>query len=477
MTAQVYPLYLAGTVVTTDQLEPVQDKHTGDTFAEVCKADKAIIESAIQASVHATEPMRRLADFHRRDVLLSLRDQVEQRAAELAEVLIREAGKTISDARGEVSRAIDTLQVASEQATRIGGEYLPLEISDRGRHCRAITKRVPVGPCTFICPFNFPLNLALHKVAPAIAAGNPFILKPSTITPISAVLLGEMLAETDLPAGAFSILPMDTELAAPLVEDSRVKMLSFTGSPKVGWELRSKVGAKKVALELGGNAACIVDADVDLDHVARRIIFGAFYQGGQSCISVQRVLIHRSIFDDLTRRIVDAAVAIRPGDPRDDDTFLSPLISDDAARRIDDWLDEATKAGAMVLCGGERDGRLMMPTVLRDVPEHVKLYCQEVFGPVMLVQPFSEFDEAIRIANNSEYGLQAGVFTNKLDHAMQAFDELEVGGAILNDVPAMRVDSMPYGGVKRSGHGREGLRWAIEEMTELRTLVLKDVGA
>ena len=253
-------------------------------------------------------------------------------------------------------------------------------------------------------------------------------------------------------------------------------MLSFTGSPGVGWSLKSKAGRKRVALELGGNAACIVDKGADLEHVTKRIIFGGFYQGGQSCISVQRVIAHASLCQELTERLVAAAKNIRPGDPRDEHTFLSPLIDDNAAQRIDDWLAEATKKGAQLLCGGERDGRLMLPTILKDVPNVVNLYCEEVFGPVMMIEPFDAFDEALRIVNASDYGLQTGMFTNDINNAMRAFDELEVGAVIINDVPAMRVDSMPYGGVKQSGHGREGLRWAIEEMTELRMMVLKGVG-
>ncbi len=476
MTLQVYPLYLAGKEQTTGRKLTVEDKHTSEPIAAVSTADSQIVESAIQAAVLAREAMRNLADYQRRDILLHVHEQVQSRLDELAEVLIREAGKTITDAKGEVSRALDTLLVAAEEATRIGGEYMPLEISERGRKCRAIMKRVPIGPCSFICPWNFPVNLSLHKVAPAIAAGNPFILKPASTTPISAIMLGEMLAKTDLPPEAFSILPMSAETSAPLVEDDRMKMLSFTGSPGVGWSLKSKAGRKRVSLELGGNAACIVDRDVDIEHVTKRIVFGGFYQGGQSCISVQRVLIHHSIFEDLTQRIVAAARDITPGDPRDDDTFLSPLIDDSAAQRIEEWLDTAKKSGARILCGGKRDGRLMMPTVLRDVPDTAKLYCEEVFGPVIMLEPFDDFDDAIRKTNDSEYGLQAGVFTTDLNHTMQAFDELDVGAVIINDVPAMRVDSMPYGGVKQSGHGREGLRWAIEEMTELRMMVLKNIG-
>jgi len=476
MTDTVYPMYIAGNPVTSDQHDDVLDKHTGQVHARISRANDTHVESAIRAAEQAAEPMRKLHDNQRRDILLDLYQQAEQRFDELVEILIVEAGKTISDAKVEVIRCLDTLRVAAEQATRLTGEYLPLEISDRGHHCRAVTKRVPIGPCSFITPFNFPLNLPLHKIAPAIAAGNPFVMKPAPATPISASVLGEMLSGTDLPPGAFSIFHADVEQAKPLVEDDRLKLLSFTGSAKVGWQLKQQAGRKRIILELGGNAACIVDRDADIEHTADRITFGGFYQAGQSCISVQRVLIHDSLYHDLTARLIEKANAIQPGDPRDDDTFLCPLINDDAAQRIDEWLDEATTGGAKVLCGGRRDGRMMRPTILSDVPEDVRLYREEVFGPVMLVVPFDDFADACRLSNDSIYGLQTGVFTHDLDNAFHAFDELQVGGVIINDVPAMRVDSMPYGGVRQSGLGREGLRWSIEEMTELRTMVLKNIG-
>jgi acyl-CoA reductase-like NAD-dependent aldehyde dehydrogenase len=339
---------------------------------------------------------------------------------------------------------------------------------------------VPIGPCSFITPFNFPLNLAAHKIGPAIAMGCPFVLKPAPQTPISAILLAEILAETDLPAGSFSVAPCDVADASALVEDERIKLLSFTGSAAVGWMLKSKAGKKKVVLELGGNAACIVDRNADLDLAAQRITFGAFYQSGQSCISVQRLFVHEAIHDDMKRRLIAGASQLKAGDPRDESTFLGPLISERDVQRIDLWVQEAVQAGAKILCGGRRPpnqaGPFYEATIVENVPRHVKLNCEEVFGPAMTIEPFKHFDDACAAANQSRYGLQAGVFTQTLSHALHAWNELEVGGVIINDVPSTRVDNMPYGGVKDSGLGREGVRYAMQEMSEIRLMVLKNVG-
>lgn len=391
-------------------------------------------------------------------------------------VLANEAGKPIRDARGEVSRAIDTFRIASEETTRIVGEYLPLDVSPRAQGCEGIWKRVPVGVCSFISPFNFPLNLAAHKIAPAIAAGCPWILKPASLTPISALILGEILAETDLPAGAFSILPCKRDAADLFVTDDRIQLLSFTGSPDVGWAMKGRAGKKKVVLELGGNAACIMDRGADLDFAVSRIVFGAFYQSGQSCISVQRVMIHESIYEKARSMLVAAAAALKSGDPLHEDTFLGPLISEQEARRVEAWVESATTRGARVLCGGHRSGSFYEATLLEGAPDDADVSCTEIFGPVAILEPFTDFESACRRVNASRYGLQAGVFTNNLDSAFYAVNELEVGAVIINDVPAFRVDSMPYGGVKDSGLGREGVRFAMEDMTERRLAVLNKVG-
>jgi len=353
---------------------------------------------------------------------------------------------------------------------------MPLDISPRAAGYESIAKRVPIGPCSFISPFNFPLNLAAHKVAPAIAAGCPFVLKPASLTPIGALIIGEVLAETDLPEGAFSILPVSRQGAALFTTDDRLKLLSFTGSPEVGWNLKAKAGRKKVVLELGGNAACIVEPDADLSRAADRIAFGAFYQSGQSCISVQRVLIHESKYDEMAALIVERAEAFKAGDPLEETTSLGPIISEKEAARIETWIDEAVAHGARVLTGGKRKGLFVQATVLENVDPKEKVSAEEVFGPVVVLAPYKTFKEACDRVNDSVFGLQAGIFTHNLDNAFYAWNELEVGGVVIGDIPSLRIDSMPYGGVKESGLGREGIRFAMEDMTEIRLMVLSKVG-
>jgi acyl-CoA reductase-like NAD-dependent aldehyde dehydrogenase len=476
MLRERYPYYLAGRPVQANADLVVTNKYTQSPAARVALADEGALGQAIAAATHAFEPTRRLGGFQRRDILQHVMRRCHERAEELAGVLAVEVGKPIRDARGEVSRLIDTLRIASEEAVRIGGEYLPLDISARAAGCEGIWRRFPIGPCAFVTPFNFPLNLAAHKIAPAIAAGCPWVLKPASNTPVSALLLAEMLAETDWPAEAFSVLPAQREVAELLVRDERVKLLSFTGSPEVGWALKSRAGRKRVLLELGGNAACIVERGVDLERAAERITHGAFYQSGQSCISVQRILIERSIYPDLRERLVRRAVALRRGDPLKEETDLGPLITDDDAARVESWIRQAVKAGATLLCGGRREGVMLDATYLEGVGPDQPLSCREVFGPVATLQPFDSFEGAVAMANASEFGLQCGVFTRDLEHARYAFRELEVGGVVVNDVPSLRVDSMPYGGVKQSGQGREGVRFAIEEMSEIKLLVLAGAG-
>jgi len=468
-----YPYYLGGQPLQPNADLAVMNKYTLQPATRVARADRAALEQAIAAAAAAFDQTRRLPAFRRQAVLNQLAARVEQRAEELAYVLAIEVGKPLRDARGEVARLLDTLRIAAAEAVRIEGEWLPLDISPRAEGCQGIVRRFPIGPCAFITPFNFPLNLAAHKIGPAIAAGCPFILKPASATPVSALLLGEMLSETEWPKPAFSILPCAGAEAEPLIADPRIRKLSFTGSAAIGWSLAAKAVQKRVTLELGGNAACIVDRGVDLDYVADRITFGAFYQSGQSCISVQRVLIHREIYDGLVERLVDRARRLKIGDPLNEQTDLGPLISLDDAVRVESWINEAVAEGGSLLCGGKREGSCLEATYVADVNPRARLSCEEVFGPVATVQPFDDFRDAVARANDSVYGLQTGVFTPSLEHAFYAFEELEVGGVVINDVPSFRVDSMPYGGVKKSGMGREGIRYAIEEMTERRVLVLR----
>ncbi len=468
-----YPYYLGGVAESPNQDLAVHDKFSGEVATKVALADAKTIDRAIELAAAATGAMAALPSHKRASVLHHCARRFQERSEELAEALCVEAGKTIKDSRGEVTRLVDTFRVAAEEATRIGGEVMSLDISARAEGYRGQWRRVPIGPVSLISPFNFPLNLAAHKVAPAIAAGCPWVLKPASLTPIGALMIGEVLAETDLPRGSWSILPCPRAGAEQLTTDERFKLLSFTGSPDVGWALKAKAGKKKVVLELGGNAACIVDEGADLDAVVPRLSFGAFYQSGQSCISVQRILAHRSLYAALKGRLVAAANALVVGDPKQEATSLGPIISEKEAARIEKWIAEAVDGGATLLCGGSREGAMMPAAVLEGVPPELPLSAEEVFGPVVLLEPFDDFEDALRRVNTSRYGLQAGVFTNDLRRAYRAWDALEVGGVIINDVPSWRVDHMPYGGVKDSGLGREGVRFAIEDMTEIRLLVLK----
>lgn len=476
MLREKYPLFVAGEPLQPDADIEVTSKLTGETATRVARADAGLVERAIAAAADAFDDTRRMPAHARQKVLNHLVSRIEQRHEELARALCLEAGKPLRDARGEVTRLVDTLRVAAEEAVRIRGEYEPLDISERAEGYEAIIRRFPVGPCSFITPFNFPLNLAAHKIGPAIAVGCPFILKPASATPVTAVLLGEMLAETDWPKEAFSILPCSSSVAEPLITDERIRKLSFTGSPEVGWWMKSKAGKKKVTLELGGNAPCIVDREADLDRAAARITFGAFYQSGQSCISVQRVIAHAEVYDALRQKLVARAKELKAGDPLEEDTFLGPLITPDDAKRVEQWVQEAVDAGAKLLCGGKRDGSLYTATWLENVDPQQKVSCREIFGPVAVLERYDDFKNAIARANDSDFGLQAGVFTNDLDRAWYAFRELEYGGVVINDVPSMRVDSMPYGGIKDSGFGREGVRFAMQDMTEPKLLVLTKPG-
>lgn len=473
-----FPYYLANKAVSPNADLAVLDKYSGKVAAHVAVPDAKAVDKAIAAAAKAAAPMAAMKPYQRQAVLAHCVQRFQERADELARALCAEAGKPISDARGEVTRLIDTFKVAAEEAVRIDGEVINLEISARASGYRGFSKRVPLGPVSLITPFNFPLNLVAHKVAPAIAAGCPFVLKPSEKTPIGALIIGEVLAETQLPRGAFSILPVDGEQASALVEDERLKLLSFTGG-QIGWELKARAGRKKVVLELGGNAACIVDADQGerLDFVVERLIFGAFYQSGQSCIGVQRIYVHHTLYAAFKKRFVAKTRALKAGDPRHKDTFIGPMIDEHAARRLHDWIQQALDAGATRLCGGRRRGNMLEATVLETVPAEARISREEAFGPVALLAPFDDFEDVLDTVNDSEFGLQAGLFSNDLTHAMQAWDRLEQGGVIVGDVPSFRVDNMPYGGVKRSGLGREGIRRAIEDMTEERLLVIRDTDA
>lgn len=473
MLKDIYPLYLNNKAEQPNVDLEVTDKFTGEVAFRCAQADAKTIDAGIQGAVEAAEPMARMASYERQAVLQHCVNRFRERSEELAYALCVEAGKPIKDSEGEVSRLIDTFRIAAEESVRMTGEVQPLDISPRAKGYQGIWKRVPIGPCSFISPFNFPLNLAAHKIAPALAVGCPFVMKPASRTPLGAIIMGEVLAETDLPKGAFSILPAHREGADLFTEDDRLKLLSFTGSPGVGWDLKAKAGKKKIVLELGGNAAVIIDHDADLDDALERVIFGAFYQSGQSCIGVQRILIHADVYDRFRDMLVARTKTLVAGDPKDRNTFIGPMISEGEAKRLDSWIQEAVALGANLLCGGKRDGAMLEATLLDNVDRNTKLNIEEAFGPVAFLIRFTEFAEALDIVNDSKFGLQAGIFTRDLFKTLDAWDRLDVGGVVINDVPSYRVDNMPYGGVKESGLGREGIRFAMEDMTEIRNLVIR----
>ncbi len=469
-----YPLYLNNKAVQPNADLEVTDKFTGKVAFRTALATPDVIDQAIAGAVRAAEPMARLASYEKQGVLDHCVARFKERFDELAYALCVEAGKPINDSEGEVTRLIDTFRIASEEATRNYGEVQPLDISARAKGYMGMWKRVPIGPCSFISPFNFPLNLAAHKIAPAIAMGCPFVMKPASLTPLGAIIMGEVLAECDvLPEGAFSILPATRDGADLFTIDDRLKLLSFTGSPGVGWDLKARAGKKKVVLELGGNAAVIVDKDADLDHALARIVFGAFYQSGQSCIGVQRILIHDDVYDTFKAMLVKKTKTLIAGDPKKRETFIGPMISEKEAVRLKGWIDLAVENGAKLLCGGVRTGNMLEATLLENVPKGCDANKEEAFGPLANLSRFHDWDDALAQVNDSRFGLQAGIFTRDLHQVLEAWDTLDVGGVVVNDVPSYRVDNMPYGGVKDSGLGREGIRFAMEDMSEIRNLVIR----
>jgi acyl-CoA reductase-like NAD-dependent aldehyde dehydrogenase len=471
------PCFVSGRPTQGSETLEIRDVTRGTLLARVTVPSPEDVEAAIAAAQAARPSMQAFPPDARRRVLDGLARRLRERAPSFVELLCAEAGKPLRDARLEVERAVETFSLAAEEAVRPEGEILELGYVPRGRGVHGFVRRFPPGPAALITPFNFPLNLVAHKVAPAVAAGVPFLLKPSERTPLCALALGDLFAETDLPSGSWSILPLPGARTAPLVEDERIAILSFTGG-QVGWTLRARAGRKKVLLELGGNAACLVDADQEgkLTDIVPRVARGAFAQSGQSCISVQRVLVHERLYEPFRDRFVAAARALRLGDPHEEATDLGPLIDRAAAERIRSWMAEAREAGARLLAGGEGEGTMIPPTVFENVPHHVRLWSEEVFGPVAVLEPFRTWNEGIEAVNDSAYGLQAGLFTDSLERVQEAWEKLEVGGIVVNESPNFRLDAMPYGGVKRSGTGREGLRTAIRELTEPRLLVVRTVG-
>ncbi len=473
MKANVHPYYLCGGPEQGSSTRAIRSLQDGSTLAEVAYADSPAIDRAIAAMHDVMPTMRRLSAFQRRTICEKVYNGLLARVEEFAQLIAQEAGKPIKTARGEVARAVTTFRLAMEESTRIGGVQLPVDIDERsgGYHC--VVERVPAGPAVFITPFNFPLNLVAHKVAPALACGCPFLLKPSDRTPVTALMLGDILAQADMPHGAWSILPTAVEHVAAIVSDPRVRVVSFTGSAQVGWKLQAKAVGKQVLLELGSNSAVMVEPDADISPAIARIVTAAFGYSGQSCISVQRIYLHKAIASRAVAELVAGTRALRMGLPLDENTDVGCMIDEAAARRVEAWVAEAVAAGANVLCGARRDGAMYHPTLLSHVPTTARVACEEVFGPVAIIEEYEDFSDALARMNDSVFGIHAGVFTRDLYKARQAFETLEVGGVIINDVPTMRIDAMPYGGVKQSGLGREGVRFAMDHLTELKTLVIR----
>ncbi len=466
------PFLVHGQWKQSETTAQVVNPFTGQAVAEVAQAKEADAEQATASTISAAQPMATLPGHARYNVLQQIAALLYRRREEFASTITAEAGKPITDARREVSRAVQTFTVAAEEARRVGGEVLPLDWTPHSDSHLGILRRFPIGPILGITPFNFPLNLVAHKVAPALASGNSILIKPAPQTPLTALLLGEVALEAGVPPGGLNVVPCENMIAERLVVDPRFKLLSFTGSAQVGWMLKAKSGRKKVTLELGGNAGVIIEPDADLDFAAQRCATGGFGYAGQTCISVQRVFVHHTVADLFTTKLLMQVARLKAGDPTDEATVVGPLIDQRATQRVEQWIAEAVSQGARVLLGGKRMGAVLESTVLSNVKPDMKVSCQEVFGPVVTVSPYRHLMEAIATLNQSEYGLQAGVFTQDVNKVFHAFRHLEVGAVLINEIPTFRADHMPYGGVKASGLGREGVRFAIEDMTEPKLLVL-----
>ncbi len=441
-------------------------------FAAIHFADKQQVQKAIQSAHNAFEKTKSLSSFERYEILIHISSEIKRRKEELAESITLSAGKTIASSRVETERAANTFQVAAEEARRQEGEIIPLDWSPQTKKRWGLIRRFPIGVVAGITPFNFPLNLVAHKIAPAIASGNPVIIRPASQVSITSLLLGKIISESGLPGGGINIVPCGYKEASPLLEDERVKKVTFTGSPEIGWALKKQAFKKKVTLELGGNAAVIIEPDSNLDFALSRTLLGAFSYSGQICISIQRIFLHENIYDRFMTDFVAATKKLKIGNPLDEDTDIGPMINIGAAQQIEEWINEAVQKGGHLVTGGQRNGALFEPTILEHIKPELRVSCQEAFAPVVIVSPYKDFEEALKGVNHSIYGLQAGVFTKDLQKAFHAYEILEVGGVIVNDIPTFRIDHMPYGGVKESGFGREGLKYAIEEMTELKLMAI-----
>jgi acyl-CoA reductase-like NAD-dependent aldehyde dehydrogenase len=468
---QSFPMLIGDDWVRTPQVRTINLPYDGTPVGEVYDADPATVDRAVAAAQKGAEAMAALTQYERAELLQRMRSLLERDAEEFARLITLETGKTIREARGEVSRAQQTLAASADAARHLQGEVVPMEGAPTGKGRWAMTVREPLGVIAAITPFNFPLNLALHKIGPALAAGNSVVHKPSENTPLSAVRLARLVIEAGVPAGAYSVVTgPGEETGRQIVNDPRIAMITFTGSPEVGREIRAAAGLRRVTLEMGSNSSVILEPDCDLDLLIPRCVLGGYALAGQVCISVQNGYVHESIAEDFTRRFVAGAKALKIGHPLEESTDIASLISEAAAERVEDWIKRAVARGARLLTGGTRRGAIIEPAVLTDVPPDDDVCCKEAFGPLVVLHRYSRLEDAINAVNASTYGLQAGICTRDIGKAFDAGRKLHVGGVMVNDVPAFRVDLMPYGGTKMSGVGREGPRYAIEEMTELKLI-------
>lgn len=467
-----YPFIIAGKQRKSDEIVEVRFPYNNEVVAEVFQASDADLEEAVQSAVKGFEITRKLPSHKRSKILYNLLSLMEKHLEDLVSALVMEGGKTQNVARGEASRAMETVRVAAEEAKRVGGEIIPIDWTEAGEDRWGIVKRLPLGPVLGIAPFNYPLNLSCHKLAPAIAAGNSFILKPASATPLSGLLLGELTLAAGFPPEALSVVTCRGSKAEKLVADPRIAFFTFTGSSDVGWHLKSVSGRKRVGLELGGNAAAIVHEDANIPYAVSRIANGGFTNAGQNCISVQRVLIHKPVYDQTLELLLERIREMKVGDPRDPEVVVGPMIDEWAAKEAFEKVQEAVAQGAKIALGGQCEGTMFEPTVLVNTTHEMKVNNTEMFAPVITVTPYDDFEEAIKLANKTDFGLQSGIFTQNMNRILRAFEEIEVGGLQVNDVSTFRVDQMPYGGVKGSGIGREGPRYAIEEMTEMKLMVI-----
>lgn len=466
-----YEIYCAGKFITTSEKLEVQDPFRRKIFATTYKASSGHLEKAIQAGRAAAEELMDLPSYKRYGILMRIAADLEAESDDFSHTLSLESAKPLRYARGEVQRAIQAFRVAAEESKRLPAEYISLDWTPAGERKEGLVKYFPAGLVAGISPFNFPLNLAVHKIAPAIASGCPIILKPSSSTPLSTLKLAQIIHRTGLPQGAVSILPMDRETGDLLVTDERVKLLSFTGSPEVGWNMKARAGKKKVVLELGGNAGVIISRSADLDLAVKKCLVGGFAYSGQVCIHAQRIYVDEDVFEAFAGAFITGVKNLKQGDPMLPETEISSMIDEGNAIRVERWVNEAIEGGARLLAGGQREGNHYQPTVLTATKRDMKVCSLEIFGPVITLEPYRDFKSAVAEVNAGKYGLQAGVFTNSMEEVNFAFRSLEVGGVIINDVPTFRVDHMPYGGVKDSGQGREGIKYAIIDMMEPKILV------